>query len=67
MKYPRPLLARVKNVTANNLALLKQFVDFLKLGETDNLNGRLDQAAGKEIKCLGGVSTVANVGTLNVD
>jgi hypothetical protein len=46
---------------------MHQIIDVLQLGQTDGLEGGVDQTAVEELKGLGRVAAVAHIGALDGD
>lgn len=61
------LSAGVDDVATDNLASLHELVDLVELRETDSLEGDLDETAAEEVNGLSGISTVADVRSLDGD
>lgn len=61
------LAAGVDDVATGDLASLHELVDLLELGETDGLEGDLDETLSEELDGLGGIGTVADVRSLDSD
>jgi hypothetical protein len=61
------LSAGVNDIATGNLASLHELEDVVELRETDSLEGNLDEATAEEVDGLGGISTVADVRTLDLN
>lgn len=64
MDFPL-LLARIHNIPSSNLAFMHQVVHLLQFTHANRLKGTLDEAALEEVESLGGVFSVADIGSLD--